>query len=99
MAYLLYQAGAFQPIIGKTKFAASGSDDIDMILANQVFEMPEVCLLGYEIIALRLEPETLELRVVDENVRSPRCVGAIFEIVVAAIQYERIAVHVEYDGR
>src|SRR5258708_38597489 len=99
MAYLLYQTGTFQRMIGKNKFAASGSDDIDMILANQVFEMPEVCLVGYEIIALRLEPETLELRVADENVRTPRCGGAIFESGLAASQDERTAGHVEDGGR
>src|SRR6202171_6709972 len=70
-----------------------------MLLANQVFEILEVCLVGLKIIALRLDPETLELLVVDEDVRGARSIGSILKIEVASIQRQGVAIGIERERR
>src|SRR6202521_1243374 len=99
MVYPPSQADVFQRMGSKYEFAASRGDDIEMLPANQVFEIPEVCLVGLKIIALRLDPETLELRVVDEDVRSAGSIGSILKIEVASIQRQGVAIGIERERR
>src|SRR5258708_16033541 len=86
-------------MVSKYEFAPSRSDDIEMVPANQVFEIPEICLVGLKIIALRLEPETLESHVVDENVRGAGSIRSILKIEVASIQRQGVAIRIERERR
>src|ERR1700687_5692776 len=99
MVYPLSQAEMFQRMVSKYELAASRGDDIEMLPVNQVFEIPEVCLVGLKIIALRLDPETLELLVVDEDVRGARSIGSILKIKVASIQRQGVAIGIERERR
>src|ERR1700694_1521155 len=99
MVYPPSQADVFQRMVSKYEFAASRGDDIEMRRANQVFEIPEVCLVGLKIIALRLEPETLESHVVDEYVRGAGSIGSILKIEVAPIQRQGVAIGIERERR
>src|SRR5467141_145600 len=94
MVYPLNQAGALQRMVGKNEFAAPSSDDFEMILAKQIFEFLELWLVGHEITALRVEPKPLESRVINEDVRSARCIRAIFQIKITPIQNQDVARHI-----
>src|SRR5882762_5821189 len=89
----------FQTALSKYQFAATHSAGIQILLANQVFEIPKVCLVGLKIIALRLKPETLESHVVDENVRGAGSIGPILKIEVASIQRQGVAIGIEGERR
>src|SRR5258708_13475061 len=86
-------------MVSKYEFAPSRSDDIEMVPANQVFEITEVCLVGLKIIALRLDPDTLESRVVDEDVRGAGSIGPILKIEAATIQRQGVAIGIERERR
>jgi hypothetical protein len=99
MVYSLHQAGVFQRMVGKNKFTAPCSDDFEMISAYQVFEFLEIRLVGHKIVALRVEPEPLESRVVDEDVWSARGIRPIFKIKVASVQDQGVALYIKRYGR
>src|SRR5216683_8273445 len=86
-------------MVSKYDFAAARSDDFEMILANQIFELLELRPVGHKIKALRSEPKTLESRVVNEYVPSARCVGAILEIEVTPIQDQNVPIYIKRYGR
>src|SRR6266481_144893 len=52
MVYQLYQASVFQRMVSKNQFSTSCSDDFEMLLANQIFELLESRLVGHKIVAL-----------------------------------------------
>src|SRR3981189_1226262 len=86
-------------MVSKYQFAATRGDNIEILPANQVFEIPEVCLVGLKIIALRLEPETLESHVVDEDVGGAGDIRSILKIEVASIQRQGVAIRIERERR
>src|SRR5436309_971460 len=99
VVYPLNQTGALQRMVGKNEFAASSSDDFEVILANQIFELRELWLVGHEIAALRVEPKSLEPRVINEDVRSARCIRAVFQIEITPIQNQGVALYINRYGR
>src|SRR5713226_2063397 len=86
-------------MVGKNKFAAPGSDDFEMLRANQILELLELWLERHKIVALRVQPKPLESRVVNKDVRSARCVRAIFHIEISPIQNQDVALYIERYGR
>ena len=99
MVYQLYQASVSQRMVSKNEFAATCSDDFEMILANQIFELLESRLVGHKIVALRVEPQPLESGVVNEDARSARCIRALFQIEITPIQNQHVALYIKRYGR
>src|SRR2546430_17681426 len=86
-------------MVGKNEFATPSSDDFEMILTNQIFELLEPWQVSYEIVALRVEPKSLESRVINEDVRSARCIRAVFQIEITPIQNQDVSLYIKRYGR
>src|SRR6266852_98272 len=99
MVHPLYQAGVPQRMVRKNEFAAPRSDDFKMILANQLFEFPELRLEGRQIVALRVQPKRLESGVVNEYIWSSRRIRAVFQIEIASIQIQDVVLYIKRYGR
>jgi len=72
---------------------------MQMILAYQFFEVLKFGLESDKIIAVRLVPETLESRIVDENVRGAWSIRSTLEIEVAPVQIEGVTIGIVRDRR
>src|SRR5207302_11323362 len=88
-----------QLMVSKNEFTAPGSDDFEMILANQIFELLELWLVGHEIVAFGVEPESLESDVVNEDIGSARCIRAVFQIEITPIQNQDVALYIKCYGK
>src|SRR6267378_1829371 len=100
MVHPLYQAGVSpQSMVRKNKFASPCCDDFKMLLPNQLLEFLEFRLEGHQIVALRVQPKPLESGIVNEDVRSSRCIRAVFEIEITPIQNQDVAVYIKRYGR
>ena len=67
--------------IGQERFASAGHHHIKMRSSDEFLKVREFRILREEIIALLLEPQFLELRIVDENGRYVRSVRTVFQIL------------------
>src|SRR5260370_8861885 len=95
MVHPFYQAGVPKRLVRKNEFAAPRSDDFKMILANQLFEFLEFRLEGHQIVALRIQPKPLESGVVNEYTWSSRRIRAVFQIEIASIQNQDVALYIK----
>src|SRR5712672_1257019 len=67
--------------------------------SDNLGQMAHIIGVGQHVATSRLGPQICELRVPDENRWASRSVGAVLQIVSAAIQQQRGAAGVEKDGR
>jgi hypothetical protein len=86
-------------MIRKDQFPACGGHDADMVMANQLLKLFELSPVRHKVTPLWFEPQILEAQVVDESIRGPRGVRAIFKIEVPSVQDQGIAVCVKRYGR
>ena len=89
----------FERMVRENEFAAPSSHDFEMILANQIFELLEVWLVGHQIVARRVEPKALKSGIVNEDVRSARCIRTVLQIEVTPIQNQDVARYIKRYGR
>src|SRR5438046_10152880 len=99
MVYPSRETGVFQRMVSENEFAAHSSHDFEMILAKQIFELLEFWMVGHQIVAGRVEPKALESGVVNEDVRSARCIGTVLQIEVEPIQNQDVVWYINTHGR
>src|ERR1700741_3121640 len=99
MRYTLHRTASLQRLVRKEEFAAAFNDDVEMIPANQLFQMTDISPKRHKIIALRLEPKTLKSRIVDKDVPRAGRIGPIFKVEIASVQCQGFSVDVKRDGR
>src|SRR5712675_507987 len=67
--------------------------------SDNLCQMAHIIGVGQHVAARRLGPHVRELRISDENRWASRSVGAVLQIVSAAIQQQRRAAGIEKDRR
>ena len=85
-------------LIGVEGFTAGFEDEDEGIGASEAAEAVEGFVGSDDVVALGLRPETREVSVGNEGVRGAGSVGAVFEILAAAIEEKGGAVGVKDDG-
>src|SRR5450631_289112 len=71
--------------IRQDDLASARRNQVEALSAYYGFKLRHHVLLGNDVGALRLEPEILELSIVDEDIGHTRSVGPIFQIEEAAV--------------
>src|ERR1700694_5684354 len=99
MVVPLYHAGVLQGMVSKNEFSTPCSDNFEMLLANQIFDLLQSWLVGHKIVALSVEPQPLESGVVNEDVRSAGCIRAVFQVEITPIQNQHVALYIKRYGR
>src|SRR5271156_900866 len=75
--------------------AAALRNQVKMLGTDQRFQLRNRALPGDDVGTIRLEPEALELRIVDEHIGSARGISSIFQIEKAPVAQQSGAVCIE----
>src|SRR5262249_22719057 len=82
-------------MVRQQELAAAFPDHLERGLRDQLLDAGQGRPLHEQIVALILAPQSRKIRVVDEYPRSVRRIRSIFQIGLAAVQQQSLAVRVK----
>src|SRR5216684_3141806 len=86
-------------MIGQQEFSAALANDVQRGFRNQVFDTRERWAFDQKVVTLGPVPKFSKIFVLDENVRGVRGIRSVFQVGLASIEEQGLAVRIKEHGR